>query len=337
MNAHAVLDNQANDAALGWLVILRSGEATQEDRDEHSVWLQAHPSHAQAWSRLTDAVDRPLGKVRVHYPQAGQADLLSQTLSRAQAAGRGRRQWLKGALSVAGVGSLVALALAERNMPVTQLLADHVTGTGVRRALTLPDGSVLQMNARTAVDVLYSNGLRLVILREGELIVDVAPADGGTVARPPFVIRTAQGSIRALGTRIAVRQDSGSTRVAMLQHRVVLLPQDGRQETLDEGETARMTEQGVERLPMPALTAAAWEQGVVQLHDQPLGELIAALRPYRRGYVRISPAAARQRVYGTYPLDDTDRTLAIVADTLPVRVRRYAGGMMVVIDAPGDG
>ncbi|MNV69847.1 fec operon regulator FecR [compost metagenome] len=97
-----------------------------------------------------------------------------------------------------------------------------------------------------------------------------------------------------------------------------------------------MTDQGVQRLSIPAQTAAAWEQGQIQLHDQPLGDLILALRPYRRGYVRISPAAARQRVYGAYSLDDTDRTLAIVAETLPVRVRRYGAGALVIIDMPSD-
>ncbi|MGE8673194.1 MAG: FecR domain-containing protein [Achromobacter kerstersii] len=340
MNAHAARESEVNDAALGWLVIMRSGEVTALERQDHEAWLRAHPAHAQAWSRLVDAVDRPLGAVR--QPQAVQAagsraDLLSQALLRAQAAGRGRRQWLKGALSVAGVGSLAALALAERTMPLTQLLADHVTGTGERRAVALPDGSLLQLNARTAVDVVYSDALRLLILREGELIIDVAPSGTGPAARPPFVVRTAQGAIRALGTRIAVRQNPGSTRVAMLQHRVALIPLEGRPATLEEGETAIMTERGVEPLSAPAATAGAWEQGEVQLHDQPLADLVAALRPYRRGYVRISPAAARLRAYGTYPLDDTDRTLAIVAETLPVRVRRYAGGMLVLIDTPADG
>ncbi|WMD18192.1 FecR domain-containing protein [Achromobacter seleniivolatilans] len=339
MNAPIATDSDASEAALGWLVILRSGEATPQDKLEHQAWIEAHTSHAQAWNTLTAAVDRPISAVRSQRPSSsasGHAELLSQTLIRAEAAGRGRRQLLKGALSVAGLGSLMALTLAERSVPLTQLLADHVTGTAERRAVTLPDGSLLQLNARTAVDVVYSDGLRLVILREGELIVDVAPAAGGAAPRPPFVVRTAQGSIRALGTRIAVRQDAHSTRVAMLEHRVSLLPLDGRPAMLAEGQIANMTEQGVELLPISAQTAGAWEQGEVQLHDQPLGELINALRPYRKGYVRISPAAARQRVYGTYPLDDTDRTLNIVAETLPVRVRRYAGGLMVMIDTPAD-
>ena len=338
LTRHGTLDAQINDAAMGWLVTLRSGEATALDRQRHETWLRANPVHAAAWAALTEAVDHPLHHVRSHQPHASsaQSDVLAQTLLRAQAAGRARRQWLKGAFSVAGVGTLAALALAERNLPLTQLLADHVTGTAERRVVALSDGSLLRLNARSAVDVAVSDAQRLLILREGELIVDVAPTIVGAVTRPPFAIRTAQGEIRALGTRIAVRQQVGSTHIAMLRHRALLLPKTGQQATLDEGDSAIMTDQGVQRLSIPAQTAAAWEQGQIQLHDQPLGDLILALRPYRRGYVRISPAAARQRVYGAYSLDDTDRTLAILAETLPVRVRRYGAGALVIIDMPSD-
>ena len=39
------------------------------------------------------------------------------------------------------------------------------------------------------------------------------------------------------------------------------------------------------------------------------------------------------RVQGVFPLDDSERTLAALAETLPIRVERY-GSWLTLIDAP---
>ena len=72
---------------------------------------------------------------------------------------------------------------------------------------------------------------------------------------------------------------------------------------------------------------------MLEAHDQPLGEVIESLRAYRRGLIRISERAAAIRLYGSYALADTDRVLALLAQTLPVRVQVYRGGWLVTIDA----
>jgi transmembrane sensor len=67
-------------------------------------------------------------------------------------------------------------------------------------------------------------------------------------------------------------------------------------------------------------------------HGQPLSEVVQALRPYRHGFIRISPAAARLQVLGAFPLDDSDRVLDALEQTLPIRVTRH-GGWLVSIEA----
>jgi transmembrane sensor len=78
-------------------------------------------------------------------------------------------------------------------------------------------------------------------------------------------------------------------------------------------------------------TRASWTDGRVDVRDEPLGDLIDALRPYRAGLLRISPQAARIRVYGSFPLDDSDRTLVSLSETLPIRVDSF-GGWLTRID-----
>ncbi|MNF09808.1 fec operon regulator FecR [compost metagenome] len=61
-----------------------------------------------------------------------------------------------------------------------------------------------------------------------------------------------------------------------------------------------------------------------------LGEVIDALRPYRDGVLRISEAAAKLRVFGVFPLDDSERSLQSLAQVLPITLSRY--GPITLID-----
>lgn len=53
-----------------------------------------------------------------------------------------------------------------------------------------------------------------------------------------------------------------------------------------------------------------------------LDAFVAELERYRPGLLRCDPAVAGLRVSGVFPLDDTDRILAMLPSVLPVRVRQ---------------
>ncbi|WP_313389769.1 FecR family protein, partial [Achromobacter aegrifaciens] len=88
--------------------------------------------------------------------------------------------------------------LAWRTAPWQSWTADYATSSGERRQFQLPDGSVLALNTASAVDLDYSAEQRLVLLREGEILLrsaHAAPPDPR-----PLRVRTAEGSVQALGT-----------------------------------------------------------------------------------------------------------------------------------------
>ncbi|MDT4829116.1 hypothetical protein FQZ97_625300 [compost metagenome] len=60
--------------------------------------------------------------------------------------------------------------------------------------------------------------------------------------------------------------------------------------------------------------------------------MVEALRPYHRGLIRVAPAVRPLRVQGVYPLDDPERALTALAETLPIRVSHY-GPWLTLIDA----
>ena len=313
------------EAAIDWMVLLRSGEASAHDRERHRAWCAADPRHASAWAQVSGAVQGAMDPLRA-----------AQTASSAQGAAlqtallRPRRRAVRGLLALAGV-AVGAGWLLQRQGTLPALLADLRTGTGERRSLTLADGSRLVLNARSAVDVDFTSAERRLRLREGEVIASVAPD-----AARPFVVASAEGTVRALGTRFLVRQEAGRSFAAVLEHSVRVRTLGGDESTVQAGGAVWFDAARITLAPVAAANATAWERGMLVADDRPLGEVVQALRAYRGGFIRITPDAAALRVLGAFPLDDPERVLQSLAQTLPIRVTRY-GAWLVLIERSGSG
>ncbi|MDQ8034186.1 MAG: Fe2+-dicitrate sensor protein, partial [Bordetella sp.] len=126
------------------------------------------------------------------------------------------------------------------------------------------------------------------------------------------------------------RGDAGSL-VTVLRRTVEVWSQ-GARVALGAGEALRLDAAGAGEAMAASAWRAAWHDGMLIVRDEPLENVIAALRDYRSGWIRLSPQAARLRVLGAFPLDDTDAALDALAQTLPIVVRRH-GGWLVTIDA----
>lgn len=293
--------------AIAWAVRLGSGEVSDSERRAFIAWRQADPRHEAAAARL----EQSLG-LFAQLPSAPAARKgARQALTAPQLK---RRRLVRSALGL-GILGLGSSLILNRQQPILHLLADAATGTGERRQLTLPDGSQLWLNARSAVNLRFTATTREIDLRAGELIAEVSHDP-----ERPFIVHSAQGSVRALGTRFLVRQEAEGTLVSVLHSAVRIITRGGDSATLHAGSSARFDLAGIRADTTPPGDASAWEDGFIEVHDRPLAELVAALQPYRPGLLRISPAAGQLRVTGSFPLDDTDRSLANLAEALPIRI-----------------
>jgi ferric-dicitrate binding protein FerR (iron transport regulator) len=145
-------------------------------------WRSAHHEHEHAWQRVTH-LHQNLDLRAI--PGAG---LALQTLETSQQRLR-RRQALKllGGVVMAGSASWLAKDLDA----VSAWASDYATGTGERRVFTLPDGSLMQLNTCSAVDLAFIDRQRLVRLKHGELMITCNPR------HPVFVqTRDAAGRLR---------------------------------------------------------------------------------------------------------------------------------------------
>lgn len=315
-------DEAAEDAAINWLVELRSGVTDAATRQAFDTWLQADVRHRQAWSRLGQAVDTTLGPIR-----EGGGMAIGRTLNQAAAQSTKRRRLLSGALLFAGTA--VGTGWMMRGSPfINDWPADLYTGTARRQTFTLPDGSLLTLNARSSADIDFNRERRLVRLRQGDLVIDVVDP-----ARLPFIVQSRHGDVRVLGSRLMVGLAGDVTRTLAMRDDLDITPRQVVDATLvRQGQAAQFDEQRVIRLPQAVPgQAAAWLDGKLLAFDQPLGEVVDALRPYRGGLLRISAQAAALRVTGNYSLDQPAQTLRALGETLPIHIAESAGGLLTRI------
>lgn len=303
------IDSTIVKQAIVWLVTLQSGTASASDRHACAAWREADDRHEQAWQRL-----HALGQ-----DMRSGSDYLAPPIMRSvlrNSVHSKRRVILK---SVFGVALLGGTATVVRKQSAWQsAMAEHQTAIGEQRKIVLADGTRIMLNTATAIDVYFDDQLRQVVLHRGEIMIETARDEAGR----PFELLTDNGNIRPIGTRFTVRhhEQSGTTAVAVLEGAVNIAPTDGNSMRVNAGEQTRFTR-------LAALTpfaldnsSAAWTDGVLVVERMRLADFLAELDRYRPGILRCDPAVAELLVSGSYPLRDPDAVLALLTETLPLRI-----------------
>lgn len=211
--------------------------------------------------------------------------------------------------------------------------ADHRTATGERQALALADGTRLQLDTASAVDVEFDSAQRLIRLRSGAIYIQTAP--DAQVPPRPLRVATAQGTLQALGTRFTVRQEAGHALVAVFEGAVQARPAAAGAGALvlQAGQQARITRGQAGPTQPVAPQADSWTRGVLHVRDMPLRDFVAELGRYRPGVLRCDPTVAGLRISGVFQLRDTMAVLDSLPQALPVAVA-YRSPYWVVVTAP---
>ncbi|OZI72240.1 iron dicitrate transport regulator FecR [Bordetella genomosp. 12] len=310
------------DAAAEWLTILMSGEATPEERQRWQQWRAANPEHERAWQHVEAVTGRRLPLM--------QSSAAYQTLSPYHgASARSRRKALR-LLLWGGVLGGSAL-LASRSQTWQTMTADYRSDTGQQRAIALDDGTTILLNTASAIDVRFDSDVRWVRLVAGQAMIRTGHAlINGRPDPRPFIVQTAQGRIRALGTRFMVRQEDDRSAVAVLESAVEITPLSANARRLDAGESAFFTRHGVDAPAAVTDRELAWTQGQIIAEDLPLADFLAELSRYRPGLLRCDPSVAHLRLSGVFPLQDTDNILDMLPKFLPVKISQRTRYWVVV-------
>ena len=297
------------DAAIAWQLSLDSGDGDLVARAAFSQWLASDEEHARAWRQL-GLLDQ---RVSVASGPARAALLQSREGIR-----RRVRKLGSGLASIALVCGLALLA-GERYVPIHYWLADQRTATGEQRTLTLADGTRINLNTHSAIDVRFDEQRRLIVLQEGEILVETGHND----ARP-FYVQTRDGSLRALGTRFIVKREADATRLSVLQSAVGAQPEALAQEQIFKaGEQVLMHSKGLGPLLAVPPGTDAWTRGMLVVDNARLADVVAELGRYRSGYLGVDKRVADLRITGSFPLHDTTLALNALLPTLPVQIEQH--------------
>lgn len=310
--------------AVEWWVDRQAGRTGEAFDAALARWRAEDPAHDAAWRHIETMQQRLGGLTAGLDPQAAHAALLSPRAGR-------RRAAVKALAVLLFAGG--AAWMAEPAQRAAIWPADLRTAVGERRTVTLADRTVVVLDTDTALDVRFDAAARRLRLLRGTIMVTSGHDD--RVPARPLVVATAQGELRPLGTRFAVRQRDGATRIEVFAGAVRVQPDDAAAgaRVIAAGEGADFTRDAIGvQAPLDAY-ASAWTGGMLVASRMRLADLVAELDRYRRGSLRCDAAVADLRVSGTYPLDDPARVLDTLKATLPIDVHYLTRYWATVVPA----
>ncbi|SAI25673.1 inner membrane sensor for iron transport [Bordetella ansorpii] len=311
------------DAAAWWFARLHSGAMSRQDQRDLTRWRQADPEHerefqaAQALGNVAASLDRE----RVRALLGGSIPVRPTVR---------RRQLLRTGLALACTTAAVAGIGLYWPADDPHYTATLATRKGERRAETLPDGSVLELNTDTEARVSLYGERRVVALRRGEIMFTVSPDP----ARP-FIVDADVGRVRVVGTRFDVRRDADRMNVSVESGIVDVSPASGwnratRRLTAGLGldlAGGRLGE--VRRVDVASLTA--WRGGRIVFEDASLADMVREINRYRDRPLRVADARLDAlRVTASFRLDTPDAVAQSLPKILPVGVRTLADGTTLI-------
>lgn len=342
-------DATPNDAAWQQVARLLAGESTPGEAAALRREMAEHPGRAE----LVDALDAALRPVSAD----ARADVdveaaLAQVMARrdrpaltVEAGGaartaapplRGvaaqRSAWWAGpgllraaaAVLVIVAGALVWRALSSRGGPA--VTARYATQTGVRRTLTLADGSPVVLGPGSQMAVLGNDGRRVRL--QGEAYFQVRH-DGAR----PFTVSTGDAVITDVGTAFTVRADSAAGTSVTVTEGVVALAvrEGGQQDTLRAGDRGRvMNRRVVVQRRAGTQADLAWTTGRLVFRDATVAEVVAGLRRWYGVTLRVDPSFANRHLTADFTGQTAGQAMQIVAAALGGELRGGGGGATVV-------
>lgn len=187
--------------AAAWAGLTDRG-LTAHQEEEFAQWLNADPRHAtaytsfsEAWTAFDALADFQEAEPAVSVPA------------------RSGRKWTWGLAAAAAVAIGLTFWVVRRE-PLS--FAETVqTEVGGLQTLDLPDGSVVQLNTATEVEVAYTPLERRIRLRHGEAHFTVAKNPNR-----PFLVTAGQLTVRAVGTAFNIRIDPTKVEILVTDGKV---------------------------------------------------------------------------------------------------------------------
>lgn len=311
--------DKLRESAIAWFIRIRDTEDDDAIRGKFEQWLMASQAHQQAYadvSKVWETFDsaQDLEKLAVIAEQ----NTFFQKAERAQRI----KKYVAGAMvaAVIGLGGLLGLQTWQAQ-PTLQMVAQAEVGEV--KSQRLDDGTLLTMNTGAEIEVTYYRDRRLVHLKQGEAIFEVARDE-----QRPFIIDSGKAQVTVLGTRFAVNRLKKLVRVSV-DHGTVKVEQNDDNTLnphsliLHDGEVAEVKADGAAptHTKRKAADAFAFEKGMVMFEEADMDEIAETLSRYRTlPLVAEPPISSKVHITSMLKADSIDTFINQMPDMAPVRI-----------------
>jgi len=327
----ALDDRQAIDAQAAAFVARLQGDIPAAERQAVFDWVAADPRHAVAFARM-EAAWETSARLRADPPPIESADPVAAG-ELALAAWFTRRRAVGGLIAASAAG--VVATAGWRYARDVQL---YRTRVGERRVVVLSDGSRVELNTASTIEVAMGRTVRNVRLVSGEALFQVAHDKSR-----PFLVDAATARLRAVGTAFNVR---------IRENLVELTVTEGVVAVSHSGDTtmnlaAPQIAAGGGAVIRPNAVAPtvlggqvmqqriAWRDGVIELDGETLAQAIDEFNRYRAQPIVLGDARlATLRVGGRFEVDEADEFLLALGSSFPVDVIRSPDGSVLLMAKP---
>lgn len=315
-------DDPVWSQAMDWLLAVHAAPANAELRARLTAWRAEDTAHERAYRRA-ERVWRLTGELAPATP-------VIKSVAPAVSLSGNRRPRRRAA--VYGAAALIAACLLVLVAPMAMLRleSDYMTGAGERRQITLADGTVVNLNAESAIAIDYTAERRDLILLAGEAFVTV-----GQDSRP-FRVRSRDMTVVDIGTAFDVDMGSDAYSVAV-EHGAVQVAYSGGLASVDArlgpGDRLRIDRitGAAARRTGPPSQVAAWRHGRLIVEDATIGDVVAMIRRYHHGMIVLrDEALATKRVTGVYDLADPVAALRTAVKPHAAVVEAYTPYVLIV-------
>ncbi|HSI29279.1 MAG TPA: FecR domain-containing protein [Methylophilus sp.] len=333
-NAHSRTD-QTNilpavmDELIAWSVKLSSGTASADDEEEFKKWRAKDPMHEAAWQTL-HAMEQTLNAV-----PAASKTLFTQTLALAdqQSHRAAKRQSTFNKLGLGAI-AFFALSFLVNQLGPWQQQSHFATSMGERATYTLSDGTTLNLNTDTCVDIHYALLKREIVLNNGEIYLETGKDTQALFGRRAFWVNTKQAALEAIGTRFSVYQHENSTRLHVSEGIVAMHTQAHQPIRAYANESYRM--QDTASIPLKETLQEqdpmAWLEGVIVAKQMRLDALVTELLRYQSLPVTYDAEIGSLTVSGVFQLnrpDPAEHALQTIGQTLPIRMTKQQDRIVI--------
>jgi transmembrane sensor len=301
--------------AVDWRLRVEAEPDDEALRGALDAWLAASAAHRSAY-RDVERMTRVAAALPADY-----ADLPQRRQPRL-------RQAAFAALAIAACIAFLFLPTAQ-----LWLASDYQTATAELRRITLDDGSVVSLDAASAIAVRYGAARREVALLSGRAFFEVVPA-----ADRPFVVAVDDATVTVTGTAFDVRSSAQTTSVAVQSGTVEVALDHGRRRaaTLARGERLDIDRKSdrIVRSDVPPDDVATWRQHRLVVDKATVAEVVEELRRHYAGVVLLRDGALADRfVSGIFDLRHPVEALQATVRTHDGSVTRITP-YVVVISGP---